>query len=615
MTADSTGVAHPERWPEGRSPVRRDPEIEAFVAGVLGRMTVEEKVGQIIQADIGTARPEDLLRYPLGSILNGGDSGPNGNDRAPAADWLALADAFYDAALRRGGTWVPLLWGIDAVHGNNNIPGATLFPHNIGLGATRDRELVRQIAEATAVEIRATGMEWSFAPSLAVARDDRWGRTYESYSEDPEIVADFAGAMVEGLQGRVGTGTFLAAGKVLASAKHFLGDGGTTSGKDQGDNPASEEELRDIHGRAYTVALAAGAQTVMASFSSWRGAKMHGNRSLLTSVLKERMGFDGFVVGDWAAHSQLPGRSEAHCPDAINAGLDMFMSPFAWRELFDNTLADVRSGTIPMARLDDAVTRILRVKARLGLFRAPRPSGREGAGRFGVLGSAEHRAVARRAVRQSLVLLKNAGGVLPIHPGKRILVAGAAADSIPRQSGGWTLSWQGTGNTNADFPNAQSILAGLREAVAGGGQVIFSPDGSFTERPDIAVAVFGEVPYAEFNGDLKTTDYSALYPEDLALLRRLTDAGVPVVSVFISGRPLFTGPEIDLSDAFVAAWLPGSEGGGIADLVIAGPDGAPRHDFRGKLGFSWPRFADQVVNRGDPGYAPLFPYGYGLTYR
>ena len=615
--AASAGVAHPELWPTLPMKLKLDPKVEARVDAILKRMSVEDKVGQLIQVDIASITPKDLETYKLGSVLNGGNSAPNSDEFAPAAEWLKLFDAFYDASGKRsdGRPVVPIIWGTDAVHGDNNIVGATLFPHNIGLGATRDPALIRRIGAATAAETAATGIDWSFAPTVAVVQDDRWGRTYESYSEEPEIVQAYAGQMVEGLQGTVGQ-DFMAPGHVISSVKHFLGDGGT-GGRDQGDTRVSEQVLRDVHAAGYKSGLAAGALTVMPSFSSWNGVKMTGNKSLLTDVLKQRMGFDGFAIGDWNAHGQVPGCSNEDCPAAINAGLDMFMySGPKWKELYANTLREAKDGTIPAARLDDAVRRILRVKMLAGTFDAGRPSSRLMAGKFDLLGSPEHRAIARQAVRESLVLLKNNGGVLPLKPSANILVAGRGADNIGQQSGGWSITWQGTGVTNAAFPNGQSIWSGIDQAVrAGGGKATLAVDGAYTTKPDAAIVVFGETPYAEFTGDRPTLEYSPEDKSDLALLKRLKAAGIPVVAVFLSGRPLWVNPELNAADAFVAAFLPGTEGGGVADVLIAGRDGKPRNDFHGTLSFSWPKRLDQyVLNRRDPNYDPLFPFGYGLTY-
>ena len=614
----ANAVSADARWPGVRSRVSQDPRIETRIEVLLRRMSLEEKVAQIIQPDISSITPEEYRQYRFGSILAGGNSSPGGNETAPAREWLALADRFWEASMDGPADRprIPVMWGIDAVHGHANIVGATIFPQNIGLGATRNRDLIRRIGEVTALEMQVTGADWDFSPTLAVVRDDRWGRTYEGFSEDPEIVRDYAGAMVEGLQGRPGTAEFLAPGRVIATAKHFAGDGGTAGGRDQGDNPSTPAELRDIHGAGYPPAIEAGVQAIMASFSSVRGEKVHGSRELLTGIIREQMGFDGLVVGDWNAHGQVPGCTNSSCPQSINAGLDMFMAPDSWRELYRNTVSQVRSGEIPMARLDEAVRRILRVKLRAGLFERGRPSSRPYAGRFDLLGSAEHRAVARQAVRESLVLLKNQGSLLPLRPGSNVLVAGDGADNIAKQAGGWTISWQGTGVTNADFPNAQSIWAGIEETVrAGGGTATFSPEGRYTRRPDVAIVVFGENPYAEFVGDRQTLQFSPADRSHLELMRRLRSEGIPVVAIFLSGRPLWVNPELNASNAFVAAFLPGSEGGGIADLLFANRDGSVRHDFRGRLSYSWPRRADQTpLNRGDADYDPLFAYGYGLRY-
>ncbi|MGH8323618.1 MAG: glycoside hydrolase family 3 protein, partial [Steroidobacteraceae bacterium] len=407
--APAVPVVHPDQWPAVPPALAPDPALESRLTALIATMTLEQKVGQLIQPDIASITPEDLRHFALGSILNGGNSSPNGDELAPPSKWLALADRFYDASMdaAHGPHPIPTLWGTDAVHGHNNIVGATIFPHNIGLGAARDPNLVRKIGEITAREVRVTGLDWSFGPTLAVVRDIRWGRSYESYSENPEVVRVYAAAMLLGLQGVPGSPQFLDAAHVIASPKHFVGDGGT-GGKDQGDNTSSEAELRDIDGAGYPPAIAAGAQTVMASFSSWHGVKMAADKALLTDVLKDRMGFDGFIVGDWNAHGQVPGCTKFSCAAVINAGLDMFMAPDSWRELYANTLAQARSGEIPEARLDDAVRRILRVKLRVHLFQEGRPSSRPFAGRFELLGAPEHRAVARQAVRESLVLLKNA---------------------------------------------------------------------------------------------------------------------------------------------------------------------------------------------------------------
>lgn len=616
--AAAAAATDKDPWPEVIWPLAADPALEKRITDLMAGMTVEEKVGQLVQGDIASVTPDDVRRYRLGSILAGGNSDPGGRYDASPAEWLALADAFYDASMdtSKGGKPIPLLFGIDAVHGQSNIIGATLFPHNIGLGATRNPELLRQIGGITALETRVTGMEWTFAPTVAVPQDDRWGRTYEGYSESPGVVASYAAAMVEGLQGRVGTPEFLDGRHVIASVKHFLGDGGTTDGKDQGDTRISESDLVRIHAAGYPPAIAAGAQTAMASFNSVNGEKMHGHRHYLTDVLKGRMNFGGFVVGDWNGHGQVKGCTTTDCPATINAGLDMAMASDSWKGFYETTLAAVKDGRITPQRLDDAVRRILRVKFRLGLFEAGRPSTRAVGGQFALIGAPAHRAVVRQAVRESLVLLKNQNGLLPLSPKQRILVAGDGADDVGKQAGGWTLNWQGTGTTRKDFPNADTVYEGIaRQASAAEGEAVLSVDGRYAVKPDVAVVVFGEDPYAEFQGDRPTLAYKPGNETDLALLKRLKADGIPVVAVFLSGRPLWVNREINAADAFVAAWLPGSEGAGIADVLLRGSDGRVQHDFKGKLSFSWPRTATQYANNvGQKDYDPLFAFGYGLTY-
>ncbi|WP_226016447.1 exo 1,3/1,4-beta-D-glucan glucohydrolase [Novosphingobium sp. FKTRR1] len=602
-------TAHAAQWPVAHWPWRTDRKIEARIKHLLAAMSVEEKVGQILQADIASVTPEEVRRYHLGSVLNGGNAGPGGDDYAPAEQWLKLADAFYDASMDRsaGGHGIPVMWGTDAVHGHSNIIGATLFPHNSGLGAMRDPALIRQIAAATAIEVRTTGIDWTFAPTITVPQDTRWGRAYEGYSSDPKLVTSYAGPFIEGLQGKPNTGAVLAGPHVIATAKHFLADGGTAQGRDQGDAQISEKTLRDVHAPPYVAAINAGVLSVMASFSSWNGEKMTGNRSMLTDVLKHRMGFGGLVVSDWNAHGQVAGCTNASCPRAVNAGIDMYMAPDSWKALYTSLNAQVRDGTVSKARLDEAVASVLRVKLRAGLFEAGRPSARPYAGKFDLLGAAEHRRIAREAVRKSLVLLKNQGGLLPLRAGSRILVAGDGADDVARQSGGWTLSWQGTGVTPAMFPGATSLWQGIRSAAASaGGAATLSPDGSFSgQRPDAAIVVFGETQYAEFQGDLTTLRLKPEQRGPLETMRKLKAQGIPVVAVMLTGRPLWTNPELNAADAFVVAWLPGSEGAGVADMLLSPAQGkAP--EFNGRLSFAWPATAR-------PDGPVLFPLGYGLT--
>lgn len=611
--ATSTQV-HPDLWPLNPPPPKDD-AVEAQVASLLSQMTLEEKIGQMIQPDIKAVTPDDVTRYHLGSVLNGGSAGPHGNLRAPAPEWLKAADEYYDASMQDR-LHIPLLWGIDAVHGHGHIIGATIFPHNIGLGAMRDPELVRHIGEIAAQEIRVTGQDWTFAPTIAVVRDDRWGRSYESFGEQPGPVSEDAAAMVQGLQGKPGSADYLKGGHVLASIKHFIGDGGTDSGINAGDTTYSEPAMRDLFGAPYLAAIKAGARNVMVSYSGWRGGKMHGQKGLVSDVLVGRLGFSGFVISDYHGIGDVTGCSVSNCPQAVNAGIDMIMTADDWKGLYGNLVNEASSGAIPMTRIDEAVSRILRVKIESGLMTAGRPSARPYAGHYEMLGSPEHRAVARQAVRESLVLLKNDGGLLPLSPRSHVLVAGDGASNMSKQTGGWTITWQGTATTRAEFPHGTTIYEGIKADVeAAGGTADYSADGSFRERPDVAIVVFGEDAYAEGKGDIATLEYQPGAKRDLQLLHRLQAAGVPVVSVFLSGRPLYVTPEINASNAFIAAWQPGSEGEGVADLLFANADGSVAYDFRGKLAFSWPRAPGQYANNvGSEPYFPLFPYGYGLTY-
>lgn len=561
-------------WPQVRSAIANDAALEQRVRDIVGKMTLAQKVGQMTQPEIKSATPEDVKRYYLGSVLNGGGSWPNGNKHAKAAEWLALAQRYHEASMSTDMTVkVPVVWGTDAVHGHNNVFGATLFPHNIGLGAARNPKLLEEIGAATAKATRASGIAWVFGPTLAVVRDDRWGRTYESYSENPEVVKSYAGAYVRGMQGMLKDDA-----NTIATAKHFIGDGGTEHGKDRGVNKSSKSQMINIHGAGYYPALAAGVQTVMSSFNSWNDVaggsnygKMHGSRVMLTEVLKTKMGFDGFVITDWNGHGEVPGCSNDSCAAAINAGNDMVMVPDDWKAFIANTIRQVESGAIPMARIDDAVSRIIRVKLRAGLF-GKSPAQNAYAGKDEAM---QPRELARRAVRESLVLLKNDSPVLPIARGKKILVVGKTADDLSNQTGGWSITWQGTANTNADFPNADTVLAGIREA-AGKDNVTFSADakGVDVAKFDVVVAVIGERPYAEGDGDIGpsgTLRHSGRYPEDLAVLQAVAGKGKPVVTVFVSGRPLYVNDLLNLSDVFVAAWLPGTEEKVCPTCWSAGP--------------------------------------------
>jgi beta-glucosidase len=612
-TAAAPDTPQLESWPHLASAIAPDPVLEARVREIVGKMTLAQKIGQMTQAEIKSVTPDDVRMYYLGSVLNGGGSWPHNDKHAIAADWLKLADAYYDASMATDmAIKVPMIWGTDAVHGHNNVYGATIFPHNIGLGAARDPELVKAIGAATGKAVRATGIAWVFGPTVAVVRDDRWGRTYESFSEDPQLVKRLAGPYVTGLQGLLTDDA-----NVIASIKHYMADGGTEFGVNTGVAKVGERDMMNIHAQGYYAGIEAGAQTVMASFNSWNDVvgghdhgKVHGSRYMLTDILKDKMGFDGFVVTDWNGIGEVPGCRNDACAQAINAGVDMVMVPNDWKAFIANTIRDVEAGKIPLARIDDAVSRIVRVKLRAGVF-AKRPSQSAWAGKGDALLAKD---LGRRAVRESLVLLKNEGPALPLAANKRILVVGKAADSMANQTGGWALTWQGTANTNADFPKADTILAGLRTA---GANVTYSADAANVDlaKFDAVIAVIGEGPYAEGDGDIVpsgTLRHTSRYPEDLAVLQKVHGKGKPVVTVFLSGRPLWVNDLLNLSDTFIAAWLPGTEGKGVSDLLVAGK-GARPYEFAGKLSFSWPKSVCQTpLNVGDAGYAPLFAYGYGL---
>ena len=598
-------------WPHITSAIKRDKGLEARVEQIVASMSLRQKIGQMTQAEIGSITPDEVRDYYIGSVLNGGGSWPGKNKYAKAADWVALADQFYDASMATDmPIRVPVIWGIDAIHGNSNVYGATLYPHNIGLGAAHDKRLIGQMGQAVARAVRATGINWVFAPTLAVVRDPRWGRTYESFSADPALVKAYAGAYVRGLQGGL-----RGDGNVIATAKHFIGDGATDQGTDQGNALVSRADMINIYGQPYYAALEAGAQTVMASYNSWNDvaagrdyAKMHGSGAMLTDALKTRMGFDGFVISDWNGAGQVKGCTNDACAQSINAGVDMVMVPTDWKAFIANTIKQVQAGEIPLTRVDDAVRRIVRVKLRSGMF-GKKPSSNRYAGKQEAL---QDRVLARELVRKSLVLLKNDGAALPLARGGRILVLGEGANQMALQTGGWSLSWQGTGNTDADFPFADTILAGIVEA-NGKDNVHYSADGVGVDVKafDAVIAVLAESPYAEGMGDIGasgTLSHSSRYPHELALLQAVAGKGTPVITVMLSGRPLWTNDVMNLSDSFVAAWLPGTEGKGVADLLFKGGQ-----RFSGTLSFAWPKSACQTLVKLAGGDAPLFKPGYGLS--
>ena len=579
-----------------------------FVNNLMKTMSIEEKVGQVIQADLDFIKPSDLRDYPIGSVLNGGNTSPRGELRASPAEWKSLAQEFYEESKKTGAS-IPVLWGTDAVHGHSNVFGATIFPHNIGIGAAANPQLVEDIGAAVAEEVLATGLFWTFAPTVTIPQNFRWGRTYEGYSEDPVLVSKLGSAFIEGLQGT--KKEFLNDTKILGTAKHFLGDGGTYLGIDQGDTRANEENMRVIHGEPYFASLNSCVRVVMASFNSWNGSKVHGNKYLLTEVLKEKMNFTGFVVGDWNGHQQVPGCNTGSCPESFNAGVDMFMVPENWKALYKNTVKQVKDGVISKERLDDAVKRILTVKQQLGMFEGRVPNQTK----YSEVGLQKNREIARRAVRESLVLIKNNNAVLPIKDQQKILVIGDSADSLKIQTGGWTLDWQGANNTNSDFPGSVTFLQALKEYE----NLEITHKNSLSnldlnKNYDLVIVAYGEEPYAEGIGDRKNLFYRD--SKTLNALKRLKRNGNKVVSIFFTGRPLWTNEFINLSDAFVVAWLPGTESRGMTDVLVANEDGSVNYDFQGKLPFSWPSDPNQsTIAFYDPASDAEFDYGYGLTYK
>ncbi|HLN52575.1 MAG TPA: glycoside hydrolase family 3 N-terminal domain-containing protein [Lentimicrobium sp.] len=565
--------------------------VETRVEDLLQQMTLDEKIGQMVQAERQAFSDiNDIKSYFIGSMLSGGGSAPAPNT---AIAWADMYDSFQQQAMATR-LHIPLIYGVDAVHGHNNVKDAVIFPHNIGLGCTRNPELVKQAAQITAKEIMGTGLNWTFAPCIAVTRDERWGRTYEGFGETTDLVSMMGVASIKGFQGDSLSGK----GSILACAKHYIGDGGTTNGDDQGNTQVDEETLRQLYLPAYIDAVNAGVGTVMASYSSWNGAKMHGHKYLLTDVLKSELGFDGFVVSDWAGIDQLPGDYAAKVEASVNAGIDMVMLPYNYKEFILTVKSLVSQNKISLSRIDDAVSRILRIKFRAGLFEHPY-SDRTYTNQTG---SDAHRQVGRQCVRESIVLLKKKDNILPLlKDGMKIHVAGKNADNMGNQCGGWSISWQGS---SGNITSGTTVLEAIQNAV-NTSAVTYSLDGSGVGNADIAIAVIGETPYAEGQGDRDDLGFAK---EDIETVRRLKDAGIPVIVIVISGRPMILNPIIPFSDAILAAWLPGTEGSGIADILFG--------DFQpsGVLSNSWPAdMASVPLNFGDSGYNPLFPYGFGIS--
>jgi len=582
-----------------------NPDIERKVENILSRMTLDEKIGQMTMVEKDyLASPLDIKNYCLGALLSGGDSKPAINTNTPE-EWAKMIDSYQAIALFTR-MKIPLLYGVDAVHGNSKTTGTVIFPHNAGLGCSRNPELIRKMAEITAIETYACGIHWTFAPCIAVSRNERWGRAYESFSEDPELVAKLGEAAISGYQAKLFDRNFF----LIATAKHYAGDGGTgsslwqnMSGIDRGNTKLSEKEFREIHLKPYINAVRAGVKTIMVSFSSWNGKKMHENKYLITDVLKKEFGFNGIVLSDWGAINYLKGTYDKKVKKAINAGIDMVMVPDNY-QLFTSTLKQlVATHKIPLSRIDDAVKRILRVKMEMGLFDYPF-SDRKLLKKIGI---EEHRKVARQCVRESIVLLQNKNSVLPLSKSAKIFLCGKNADNLGYQCGGWTLKWQGVDNNN--FTKGTTILQAIEKVVKPkDGKVFYSMDGNNFDfsKSDVIVAVLGETPYAEMFGD--RYDLS-LFEEDYDVIERIKNFRVPKVLILITGRPLIIKDLLEVFDAILVAWLPGTEGEGVSDVLFG--------DYKptGKLSFSWPVEINQLpINAGDKNYKPLFPYGYGLSY-
>lgn len=570
-------------------------------------MTLDEKIGQMTQVDYRYLQDiTDIKKYFLGSILSGGGATPPKNQ---PSSWVDLYNSFQRQALNTR-LKIPLIYGIDAVHGHNNVVGATIFPHNIGLGCANDSELVRKISTATAAEIRATGLDWTFAPCLAVAQDERWGRTYESFSENSDIVANLGGASVQGYQ----NGPSLNNNSVLACAKHYVGDGNTVFGSggnnykiDRGDVVLDEKELRSKYIKPFKESINKGVGSIMISYNSWKGKKLHGHKYLINDVLKNELKFDGIVVSDWAGINEINSDYKTSIIESINAGMDMIMVPgslnpddHSYDDFIRLAIESTKEGSIPMQRIDDAVSRILRIKKKIGLFdkAIKKPKNTK------IVGSKKHRDLARESVRKSLVLLKNENKLLPLgKSGKKIAFVGEHADNIGYQSGGWTITWQGG---SGDITPGTSIVDAFKSAARDKNDILYSKDGKNIPDADMIIVVIGEKPYSEGWGDRESLDLSK---EDKKILKRVKKKNLPYLIILISGRPMIIESELKDCDAFIAAWLPGTEGSGIADVVYGD------YNPTGKLSMSWPRSMKQIpINIGDKSYDPLFSFGYGLTY-
>ena len=580
---------------------------EDFINELIGKMSLEEKIGQMTQVDYRYLQNKsDITKYFIGSILSGGGATPPTNQ---PSSWVDLYNDFQQQALKTR-LKIPLIYGIDAVHGHNNVLGATMFPHNIGLGCANDKLLVQKIAAATAAEVKATGLDWTFAPCVAVAQDERWGRTYESFSEDSDIVTELGVASTIGYQGRT-----LNKNSVLACAKHFVGDGNTVFGTgtnwykiDRGDVVLEEQELRSKYIKPFKESIKAGVGSIMISYNSWKGQKLHGHKYLINDVLRRELKFDGIVISDWAGINEIDEDYKTCIIQSINAGIDMNMVPGSLNP-DDNSYDDfirlaieaVNEGAIPIERIDDAVYRILKIKKQIGLFEKPIKNPPDD----NVVGSKKHRDLARESVRKSLVLLKNKDNVLPLKKNNmKITLVGDHADNIGFQCGGWTIHWQGG---SGDITSGTTILDAFKSAVNDSNNIRYSKDGNELQESDIIVIAVGEKPYTEGVGD---RDSLILSEDNKKLLKKVKRTKIPYVIILISGRPMIIEEELDDSHAFIAAWLPGTEGGGISDVIFGD------FNFTGKLSMTWPKSMKQVpINYGDSNYDPLFKFGFGLSYK
>jgi len=564
-------------------------DIDQKVDSVLNLMTLDEKIGQMTQAERGAlGNISDISTYSIGSLLSGGGSSPSPNTQQA---WADMYDEYQSYALQSR-LGIPLIYGVDAVHGHNNVYGAVIFPHNIGLGCTWNPALVKSVNEITAKEVAATGIDWTFSPCIAVPQNERWGRTYEGFGETAEIQEIMAAASVQGLQDNLSDPQ-----TILACAKHYVGDGGTQYGIDQGNTVVSEEVLREVHMPGYIDAIENNVGSIMASYNSWNGIKLHGNKYLLTDVLKTELGFEGFVISDWAGVDQITEDYREAVKRAINAGIDMVMVPDRYIFFISILKSLVNDGEVSQERIDDAVRRILKQKFLLNLFEKPYTDSSLAYS----FGSAEHRNIARQAVRESVVLLNAKNDLLPLkNDNQKILVAGSLADDLGAQCGGWTISWQGS---NGNITQGTTILQGIQNH-AQSSEVVYSANGDYNGDADIAIVVIGENPYAEGAGDR-----SSLLIEDnqLNLIKSIKEKGIPVITLLVSGRPMIIGEVLPYTDAFMACWLPGTEGDGIAEILFGD------YNPSAKLTHSWPREMNQIpINFGDDNYEPLYAYKYGL---